>query len=143
VGPLRLNKPRDDLYLLIFIRIHRPITLRALLFALAPLVLGFILGPIAETNLRRALMTDEDPTLFFTPHQPDFPVAGVFVFPLSGPFRSHLKKPYIYRKGQTHAPTHDPAIRRALARSGQNVGRQLNPSRPKPAVHPRNRRQRR
>ena len=29
-------------------------------------VLGVILGPIAETNLRRALMTDEAPTLFFT-----------------------------------------------------------------------------
>jgi putative tricarboxylic transport membrane protein len=29
-------------------------------------VLGVILGPIAETNLRRALMTNEDWTLFFT-----------------------------------------------------------------------------
>ncbi len=29
-------------------------------------ILGVILGPIAETNLRRALMTDGDPTLFLT-----------------------------------------------------------------------------
>lgn len=32
----------------------------------APLVLGVVLGPIAEVNLRCALMTDLDWTLFFT-----------------------------------------------------------------------------
>jgi len=35
-------------------------------FPLAPLILGVILGPIAETNLRRALMINNDYTLFFT-----------------------------------------------------------------------------
>jgi len=33
---------------------------------LAPMILGVILGPMAETNFRRALMTDPDLTLFFT-----------------------------------------------------------------------------
>jgi putative tricarboxylic transport membrane protein len=35
-------------------------------FSLAPVILGVILGPIAETNLRRAMMTSSDWTLFFT-----------------------------------------------------------------------------
>ena len=33
---------------------------------LAPAILGVILGPIGETNLRRALMTDSDLTIFVT-----------------------------------------------------------------------------
>lgn len=33
---------------------------------LEPVVLALILGPLAEKNLRRALMTDPDPLLFFT-----------------------------------------------------------------------------
>ena len=40
--------------------------LKALDYPLAPLVLGVILGPIAETNLRRALMTENDWSLFVT-----------------------------------------------------------------------------
>jgi putative tricarboxylic transport membrane protein len=35
-------------------------------FPLAPAILGVILGPIGETNLRRALMTDSDLTIFVT-----------------------------------------------------------------------------
>ena len=35
-------------------------------FPLAPIVLGAILGPIAETNFRRALYTDADPMVFLT-----------------------------------------------------------------------------
>jgi putative tricarboxylic transport membrane protein len=66
VGTFALNNRVINLYLLIFISITG-YTLRALDYSLAPLVLGVILGPIAETNLRRALMTDEDPTLFLTP----------------------------------------------------------------------------
>lgn len=33
---------------------------------MGPIVLGLILGPLAESNLRRALMTNPDPILFFT-----------------------------------------------------------------------------
>ena len=35
-------------------------------FPLAPAILGVILGPLGETNLRRALMTDSDLTIFVT-----------------------------------------------------------------------------
>jgi putative tricarboxylic transport membrane protein len=35
-------------------------------FPLAPAILGVILGPIGETNLRRALMTESDLTIFVT-----------------------------------------------------------------------------
>lgn len=44
-------------------------------FALAPLILGFILGPIVETNLRRGLQRSEgDITTFFTE-----PISGAFL----------------------------------------------------------------
>jgi putative tricarboxylic transport membrane protein len=35
-------------------------------FPLAPAILGVILGPLGETNLRRALMTESDLTIFVT-----------------------------------------------------------------------------
>ncbi|MDL2210317.1 tripartite tricarboxylate transporter permease [Desulfovibrio sp. OttesenSCG-928-O18] len=44
-------------------------------FPLAPIILGCILGPIAETNFRRALVTDPDWTLFLTR-----PLSLVFLF---------------------------------------------------------------
>lgn len=65
VGSYALNNRISDLYLLGFIGLAG-YALRALDYPLAPLVLGVILGPIAETNLRRALMTDADWTLFLT-----------------------------------------------------------------------------
>ncbi|MEM8957802.1 MAG: tripartite tricarboxylate transporter permease [Pseudomonadota bacterium] len=90
VGTFALNNRVTDLYLLIFIGIAG-YTLRALGYSLAPLVLGVILGPIAETNLRRALMTDEDPTLFLTrPISLIFLVAAVISIVWA--IRSHLKK---------------------------------------------------
>ena len=67
------------------------LSLRALGYSLAPLVLGVILGPIAETNLRRALMTDGDPTLFLTrPISLLFLVAAVLS--IGWAIRAHLKK---------------------------------------------------
>lgn len=65
VGSFALNNRMSDLYLLGFIGLAG-YALRALDYPLAPLVLGVILGPIAETNMRRALMTDADWTLFLT-----------------------------------------------------------------------------
>jgi putative tricarboxylic transport membrane protein len=35
-------------------------------FELPPFVIGFLLGPLAETNIRRALQASSDPTLFVT-----------------------------------------------------------------------------
>lgn len=65
VGAFALNNRVTDIYLLLGVGVCGYI-LSKLDYPLAPLVLGVILGPIAETNLRRALMTDEDWTLFFT-----------------------------------------------------------------------------
>lgn len=65
VGSFALNNRVTDLYLLAAVGLLG-YALRALDYPLAPLVLGVILGPIAETNLRRALMTDPDWSLFLT-----------------------------------------------------------------------------
>lgn len=65
VGSFALNNRMTDVYLLGFIGLAGYL-LRSLDYPLAPLVLGVILGPIAETNLRRALMTDPEWTTFFT-----------------------------------------------------------------------------
>jgi TctA family transporter len=41
----------------------------------APLILGYVLGPLMEENLRRALLISRgDPTVFFTR-----PIAGTFM----------------------------------------------------------------
>lgn len=77
VGAFALNNRVTDLYLLGAVGLLG-YALRALDYPLAPLVLGVILGPIAETNLRRALMTDGDWTLFVTrPVSLVFLLAGV------------------------------------------------------------------
>jgi TctA family transporter len=47
----------------------------------APLILGFVLGPLMEENLRRALLISRgDPTVFFTrPISLGFMLAAVFI----------------------------------------------------------------
>nr|WP_321461339.1 tripartite tricarboxylate transporter permease [uncultured Cohaesibacter sp.] len=90
VGAFALNNRISDLYLLGFIGVFG-YALRALGYSLAPLVLGVILGPIAETNLRRALMTNDDPTLFFSrPISLLFLIAAVISIVWA--IRGHLKK---------------------------------------------------
>lgn len=65
IGAFALNNRVTDLYLRGAVGLvgYGP---KSLDYPLAPLVLGVILGPIAETNLRRALMSDGDWTVFFT-----------------------------------------------------------------------------
>jgi putative tricarboxylic transport membrane protein len=65
LGAFALNNRLTDIYLLAGIGLVG-YALRKLDYPLAPLVLGVILGPIAETNLRRALMANEDWTAFLT-----------------------------------------------------------------------------
>ncbi len=65
VGAFALNNRLSDVYLLGFVGLGGYL-MKKLDYPLAPLVLGVILGPIAETNLRRALMTDPDWTAFLT-----------------------------------------------------------------------------
>ncbi|KAE9625131.1 tripartite tricarboxylate transporter permease [Parasedimentitalea maritima] len=89
VGSFALNNRVTDLYLLGIVGLVG-YALRTLGYSLAPLVLGVILGPIAETNLRRALMTDSDPTQFLTR-----PISLIFliaaVLSIGWAIRSHLK----------------------------------------------------
>lgn len=65
VGSYALHNSMNDIYLLVGAGLLG-YALRKLDFPIAPLVLGAILGPIAETNLRRALMAEADWTMFFT-----------------------------------------------------------------------------
>lgn len=89
VGAFALNNRVTDLYLLGFVGLVG-YALRSLGYPLAPLVLGVILGPIAETNLRRALMTDSDPTLFLTrPISLIFLIAAVLA--IAWAVRNHIK----------------------------------------------------
>jgi putative tricarboxylic transport membrane protein len=90
VGSFALNNRVTDLYLLGVVGLLG-YTLRALDYPLAPLVLGVILGPIAETNLRRALMTEPDWSLFVTR-----PVSLLFLLAAAASVawavRAHLKR---------------------------------------------------
>ncbi len=65
IGTYTLNNRLSDLYLLAAIG-SIGYLMKKLDYPLAPLVLGVVLGPIAETNLRRAFQTSADWTLFFT-----------------------------------------------------------------------------
>ncbi|MDR9428983.1 MAG: tripartite tricarboxylate transporter permease [Salibaculum sp.] len=90
VGTFALNNRVTDLYLLGAVGVLG-YALRALDYPLAPLVLGVILGPIAETNLRRALMTDGDWTLFVTrPVSLIFLLAGIAS--VAWAIRSHRRR---------------------------------------------------
>jgi putative tricarboxylic transport membrane protein len=66
-------------------------------FPLAPIILGTILGPIAETNFRRALLTESDPTLFLTR-----PISGTFIvlglLSLAYPVYKHAKAIWAEKK---------------------------------------------
>jgi len=65
VGAYALENNSDHIILLLLAGLLG-YGLRKLGFPLAPLVLGAILGPIAETNLRRALMAESEWTVFLT-----------------------------------------------------------------------------
>lgn len=64
-GTFVLNNRITDIYLLFVIGIIGYLFTKYK-FALAPIIIGVILGPIAEVNLRRAFMADPDWTLFFS-----------------------------------------------------------------------------
>ncbi|MFD1362395.1 tripartite tricarboxylate transporter permease [Lentibacillus salinarum] len=65
IGTFVLNNRVTDLYLLFIIGIIGYFFTKYK-FALAPIIIGVILGPIAEVNLRRAFMSDPDWTLFLS-----------------------------------------------------------------------------
>ncbi len=65
VGTFVLNNRLTDLYILLIMGIIGYLFTKYD-FSLAPAIIGVILGPIAEVNLRRAFMADPDWTLFIT-----------------------------------------------------------------------------
>nr|WP_289037198.1 tripartite tricarboxylate transporter permease [uncultured Allobacillus sp.] len=65
VGTFVLNNRTTDLYILLAMGIIGYLFTKYK-YALAPAIIGVILGPIAELNLRRAFMTDPDWTLFLS-----------------------------------------------------------------------------
>jgi len=65
IGTFILNNRLTDIYILLAMGIFGYL-LNKHGFSLPPAIIGVILGPIAEVNLRRAIMRDSNWTLFFT-----------------------------------------------------------------------------
>ena len=65
IGIFALNNVEFDLWTLLIFGVIG-FTMRTLGFPLAPMILGVVLGTIAELNLSRAVATSDDLTLFFT-----------------------------------------------------------------------------
>ena len=74
VGNYSINNSPMDLYLVAVAGILGYLFIK-LEFEPAPLILGYVLGPLMEENLRRALLISRgDPTVFFTR-----PISGAFM----------------------------------------------------------------
>ena len=83
IGVFALNNIADDLWTLFWFGILG-FLMRRFGFPLAPMILGVVLGNIAEINLARALAIDTDLTLFFTrPWAMFFTIVAIFsaIFP--------------------------------------------------------------
>lgn len=83
IGVFALNNSVDDLWTLFWFGLLG-FAMRQLGFPLAPMILGAVLGNIAELNLARALAIDTDLTLFVTrPWAMFFTIVAIFsaVFP--------------------------------------------------------------
>lgn len=65
-GAYSTNNSMYDVYIIIFVGVLAYI-LRRLDFQLVPILLGIVLGPLAEMNFRRAMvLSDGSPAIFFT-----------------------------------------------------------------------------
>jgi putative tricarboxylic transport membrane protein len=65
IGVFTLNNSTSDIWTLLIFGVLGFIMVRNG-FPLTPMVLGVVLGPLAEINLSRAIATSDDLTLFFT-----------------------------------------------------------------------------
>jgi putative tricarboxylic transport membrane protein len=65
IGVFSLNNSVSDIWTLLVFGILGYVMM-LLHFPLAPMILGVVLGPVAETNLSRSLATSDDPNQFFT-----------------------------------------------------------------------------
>ena len=84
IGVFALHNSIEDIWTLFFFGILG-FVMRQFGFPLAPMILGVVLGNIAELNLARALAIDADPMLFFVrPWSLFFAIVAVFsmIFPI-------------------------------------------------------------
>ena len=84
IGVFALHNSMEDIWTLFFFGLLG-FTMRQYGFPLAPMILGVVLGDIAELNLARALAINADPMLFITrPWSLFFAIIAVFstIFPL-------------------------------------------------------------
>ena len=84
IGVFALHNSIEDIWTLFFFGILG-FVMRQLGFPLAPMILGVVLGNIAELNLARALAIDANPMLFFVrPWSLFFAIVAVFsmIFPI-------------------------------------------------------------
>jgi len=84
IGVFALHNSVEDIWTLFFFGLLG-FTMRQYGFPLAPMILGVVLGDIAELNLARALAINADPMLFITrPWSLFFAIIAAFstVFPL-------------------------------------------------------------
>ena len=84
IGVFALHNSIEDIWTLFFFGILG-FVMRQLGFPLAPMILGVVLGNIAELNLARALAIDADPMLFFVrPWSLFFAIVALFslIFPI-------------------------------------------------------------
>ena len=108
IGVFALNNVADDLWTLFWFGVLG-FLMRQFGFPLAPMILGVVLGNIAELNLSRALAIDTDLTLFVTrPWAMFFAIVAVFsaIFPLYQTARE---------KGATWTRYYPPAMLAAIA----------------------------
>ena len=100
VGNYSVNNSAMDLYLVAVFGILG-YALVKLEFEPAPLILGYVLGPLMEENLRRALLISRgDPTVFFTrPISGAFMLATAFVLVIMILPAIRKKKEEVYRGG--------------------------------------------
>ncbi len=93
VGTYSINNSMFDVYSMLFFGVVG-LAMRKLQLPVAPAVLGIILGPLAETELRRALMIADSPMEIFTR-----PLSFVlFVLTLLSLFYPLLKKRMAWKK---------------------------------------------
>ena len=108
IGVFALNNVGDDLWTLFWFGVLG-FLMRQFGFPLAPMILGVVLGNIAELNLSRALAIDSDLTLFVTrPWAMFFAIVAVFsaIFPWYQTARE---------KGATWTRYYPPAMLAAIA----------------------------
>ncbi len=100
VGNYSINNSAMDLYLCAIFGVLGYILMK-LEFEPAPLILGYVLGPLMEENLRRAMLISRgDPTVFFTrPISGGFMAASILILVVMVLPAIRKKKEQVYSEG--------------------------------------------